>query len=523
MTPRIERVALEQLAALLLDRAGLKITPDGYYGLRLALQTRLPLVGVADAEDYVKQLQGVEGHHELRNLLPLVTVGKTEFFRDTRQFEGFARIIFPQVFAQARRERRPARIWSAGCATGEEPYSIAMTARDALCSDTDIAITASDLNSAAVDTARAGRFPARRMLGVSEERLAAYFEETQGHYTARDSLKSIIRFESHNLAATNWQAIAPQQLDVIFCRNVIIYFDAPTIKAVMERFYEALRPGGWLLLGYSETLFKVPTRFEMVDLQGAFAYQRSLDQLRQPVDPLVERALAARPSVPSFADLSSAPTAPAQARPGVSAPPPRPVPPLSAPSPLPIARPSAPPAPKPPPSAPRSPVERHSETVRLIEQGDFLKALRLAKLTVDEAPNDLAAWLTYGNVHALMGSLDNAREAYAAALAKEPLCVEARLYLALAALQGNSFDEARAELTRALFLEPELAVGHYLLGQVLESKRDAEGARRSYRNALALKRTRSRELIGHFPDLPRSNDAIAQAAQYRLAALSELP
>ena len=168
-------------------------------------------------------------------------------------------------------------------------------------------------------------------------------------------------------------------------------------------------------------------------------------------------------------------------------------------------------------------MERLSETVRLIEQGDFLKALRLSKLTVDEAPNDLAAWLTYGNVHALMGSLDNAREAYAAALAKEPLCVEARLYLALAALQGNSLDEARAELTRALFLEPELAVGHYLLGQVLESKRDAEGARRSYRNAIALKRTPSRELIGHFPDLPRSTDAIAQAAQYRLAALSELP
>ncbi len=535
MTPRIERLALEQLAALLLEKAGLKITPDGYYGLRLALQTRLPLIQVDDAEEYVRQLRGHDGADELRNLLPLVTVGKTEFFRDTRQFDGFANIIFPQVVAQARREGRPARIWSAGCATGEEPYSIAMVARDALCNDGEVEIRASDLNSAAVETAKAGRFPARRMPGVSEERLAAYFEETQGHYTARESLKSLIRFESHNLAAPDWGPQNQRAFDVIFCRNVIIYFDTPTIKQVMERFYEALRPGGWLLLGYSETLFKLPTRFEMVDLRGAFAYQRSLDVMRQPVDSLVERALSGRPSAPPplysvspsgiFAIPTAASSAPTPNSVRVAQLMPKPVaPPLSAPRPHASApRASAPPAPRPPPSAPRSPVERLAETVKLIEAGDFLKALRLARINVDEAPNDLAALLTYGNVQALMGSIDNAREAYTLALAKEPLCVEARLYLALAALQANAADEARAELTKALFLEPTLAVGHYLLGQVLESKGEAEAARRSYRNAMALKRSPTHDLIGHFPDLPRSNEAIAQAAQYRLAALAELP
>jgi chemotaxis protein methyltransferase CheR len=181
--------------------------------------------------------------------------------------------------------------------------------------------------------------------------------------------------------------------------------------------------------------------------------------------------------------------------------------------------PSVPPAPGERPT--RTPVERLAEVVEAIEKGDFPKALRTVRRLADDEPEDLAARLTLGNVHALMGNLDEARDAYQVALSREPLCVEARLYTALAAMQVGQLDEAKLELTRALFLEPTLAVGHYLLGQVSERRAEKDNALRSYRNAISQRKQPKHELIGHFPDLPRSNEAIAQAAQYRLAALSE--
>lgn len=179
--------------------------------------------------------------------------------------------------------------------------------------------------------------------------------------------------------------------------------------------------------------------------------------------------------------------------------------------------------PSPPPelSEHKLPPERLDDVVEVIEQGDFPRALRLAKRLADDVPDDLAARLTLGNVYALMGNLDEAREAYQVALSREPLCVEARVYMSLAAMQVGQLEEARQELTRALFLEPTLVVGHYLLGLVHERSKDAESARRCYRNAMAQRKAPPHDLVGHFPDLPRSNEAIAQAAQYRLAALSE--
>lgn len=505
MSLSIERPSLEQLAALLLERAGLKITPDGYYGLRLALQARMPALGITDSTEYVGRLKQRAGEQELRSLIPLVTVGKTEFFRDTRQFLAFERNVFPQVLERGRQEGRQTRLWSAGCATGEEPYSLSMVALERGGAPASVDIWATDLNPAATESASRAFFPARRLVGVSEERIARFFAPAEGGYQLVQPVRDLIRFEGHNLAAPVWHQVQARSLDVIFCRNVIIYFDQPTIVGVMERFYESLRPGGWMFLGYSESLFKISTRFEMVEVGGTFAYQRPLSMVRKPPAPVTT---VVRPSAPPPPQRS--PTDVESALRNLRR---QPVPPPP--------RPSAPPPPPSKPAPLKTPVERLAEVVDAIEKGDFPKALRTVRRLADEEPDDLAARLTLGNVHALMGNLDEAREAYQYALSREALCVEARLYTALAEMQGGQLDDAKIELTRALFLEPTLAVGHYLLGQVNERKGDLEGALRSYRNAISQRKQPKHELIGHFPDLPRSNEAIAQAAQYRLAALSE--
>ncbi|MBM4777856.1 MAG: tetratricopeptide repeat protein [Archangiaceae bacterium] len=504
-TLTIDRSALEQLAALLLERAGLKVTPDGYAGLRLAMQARMPALGLDDASEYVRRLRQLAGEHELRALLPLVTVGKTEFFRDSRQFAAFENEIFPELLKHARREARAVRAWSAGCATGEEPYSIAMVGLDRGALPNEVDCWATDLNPVAVENAAKGRFAIRRLLGVSEPRLARYFTLSDGQYEVTPQLRDMVRFEGHNLAAPIWPQVKPQSMDLIFCRNVIIYFDQPTILAVMDRFYDSLRPGGWLFLGYSESLFRLPTRFEMIEVGGVFIYRRP-----------VRRHAMLLPTPPK-------PDAPVEPQKPADRPTPKMLPLVvglqlpksvaSMPSPL---------APRPSPSpGSGTPVERLAQIVEDIEKGDFPRALRLSHKLSEDAPEDLAARLTLGNVHALMGNIDEAREAYQGALQREPLSVEARLYLGIAAMQAGENDAAKQEFTRALFLEPTLALGHYLLAQVHERRNDPESARRSYRNAINQRKGPPHALIGHFPDLPTSNEAIAQAAQYRLAALSE--
>lgn len=521
--PIIDRHALEQLAALLLERAGLKITPDGYYGLRLALQARMPQVGMSEALAYVAQLREPAGQQELRALIPLVTVGKTEFFRDSRQFEAFEKSVLPQVLEQGRAEGRQVKLWSAGCATGEEPYSLAMAALERGATPETAEVWATDLNPVATESASKGYFPARRLVGVSEARVTRFFTTVDGGYQVTPELRAVIRFDGQNLAAPVWPQVLARSLDVIFCRNVIIYFDQPTIIGVMERFYESLRPGGWMFLGYSESLFKISTRFEMVEVGGTFAYQRPLGVTRKPAPLTTVTRPPSQPLPPGpprsptdvesvLRDLKRRAKEREEAAQREAAKRPLPARPPS--TPLPVA-----PAPVEPPK--QTPVERLAEVIDAIERGDFPKALRTSHRLAEDEPDDLAARLTLGNVHALMGNLDEARDAYQLALSREPLCVEARLYLALAAMQVGQLDEAKVELTRALFLEPTLAVGHYLLGQVCERRADADSALRAYRNAIAQRKQSNHDLIGHFPDLPRSNEAIAQAAQFRLAALSE--
>ena len=231
----IDRPSLQLLAALLLDKVGLKITPDGYYGLRLALVARMPALGLFDASEYVRRLRQLAGETELRALLPLVTVGKTEFFRDSRQFGALENVIIPEKLAQARREGRKLRIWTAGCATGEEPYSVAIVSLELGAQPNEIDLWATDLNPAAVENAMKANFPTRRMVGVSEDRLAKFFVPAGESYQVAPAVKALIRFEGHNLAAPVFPMITPGSLDLIMCRNVIIYFDQPTIRGLMDR------------------------------------------------------------------------------------------------------------------------------------------------------------------------------------------------------------------------------------------------------------------------------------------------
>ena len=431
-------------------------------------------------------------------MLPLVTVGKTEFFRDATQFRALRHHVIPELLARARREMRRLRIWSAGCATGEEPYSLAMVLAELDVESAGADILATDVNPQAVEVAAAGRFTAHRMGGVSHAQLQRHFVPDGPGYVVGPGLRSRVRFQPHNLAGHGHYPVPKDGplWDLILCRNVLIYFEREGMVRVLQRFHDALAQGGYLALGYSESLFRVNIDFELAEVCGAFLYRRPAP------------AEAVKPAGPAQRAQSRA--AAQATRPRVT---PKHTPRLT---PRQVARAAPPAAP-----APHEPLQ---DANVLMEQGKFDEAARRLERELVRSPDNLALLLTHGNLMLVVRNLDQAQSDYRRALEIEPLCAEAHLFLGIACAErgDRGVEEALREVSRAIFLAPNLSLAHYWSGRLAERLGDRAAARRAYRNAVeATKGAKEAPLLGFVPDLPADPAMLARAARYALAALEE--
>jgi chemotaxis protein methyltransferase CheR len=205
----------------------------------------------------VQQPPGSNEHWELANC---ITTNKTDFFREPHHFDFLREQVLPELRERcAQGAPRQLRIWSAACSSGEEPYSIAITVLEALAASGtwDIKILASDIDTEVLQKAEQGIYDLDRLQSMPEGMIKRHFlngkGESEGLAQVQDHLKSLIRFRRINFVDPNW-AIRTQ-FDVIFCRNVIIYFDRDTQRRLFERLVRYLKPGGYLVVGHSENLF----------------------------------------------------------------------------------------------------------------------------------------------------------------------------------------------------------------------------------------------------------------------------
>ena len=196
---------------------------------------------------------GREQEEELLRLLDILTINETAFFRNGPQFEFLEDVVLPEL-AEEKKKRGDFlfRIWSAGCSTGEEPYSIAVSALESLTprSAWEIRVYASDLSLTALERADQGVYPEAKLQGVGPERGSRYFVESANGFRIRDEIKRLVIYDFHNLKHEN----GLRDLDVIFCRNVLIYFDPDEQQRVVAKLVRALKPGGYLFLGHSESV-----------------------------------------------------------------------------------------------------------------------------------------------------------------------------------------------------------------------------------------------------------------------------
>ncbi|MBX9929888.1 MAG: protein-glutamate O-methyltransferase CheR [Gemmatimonadaceae bacterium] len=244
------------LSELLQKESGLALGTGKEY----LLESRLPPVaqkhGFADLAALARALRSVPRRDLIKAVCDSMTTGETLWFRDGGPWETLKTQMLPAVAARARAERRPIRIWSAACSSGQEPYSIAMTIADhpSATAGVKAEILATDYCDAVLGRAKDGvynQFEVQRGLPVMQ--LVKYFTQAPNGFRVNDSLRGSIEWRHANLL----QPFAPGEWDIIFCRNVLIYFDIPTKKDIIERMTKQLRPGGYLLLGGTETPFGV--------------------------------------------------------------------------------------------------------------------------------------------------------------------------------------------------------------------------------------------------------------------------
>jgi chemotaxis protein methyltransferase CheR len=282
---------LKLLQTLVYQECGMYFDERRAHFLQDRLQRRMRATGLDTFYHYYRLLTSREGRNELGSLLENLTINETSFFRNKPQLELFHKVTLEDILHR-KQERRDwtLRVWSAGCSTGQEPYTLAMLICDALAyyylrnplpfdmpspkplipPPWKVEVMASDISYSVLRAAQEGAYTESQMEPVDYTYRLRYFDKVGDRYAVKRAVKEIVQFDFHNLKAE----YLPTRNDVIFCRNVMIYFDEAEQKRLIEKFYRCLNPEGFLFVGHAESLFGLTDRFRMIHKNNGTAYQR---------------------------------------------------------------------------------------------------------------------------------------------------------------------------------------------------------------------------------------------------------
>lgn len=271
---------LIRIRDLIYQVAGIFHPDSKLYFLQDRCKRRMTAIRVASFQEYLDVLTVRAGRErELQFLLNEITIGETNFFRNQPQLDALRKFILPELMREKERlGYRRLRIWSAGCSTGEEPYTLAIILLEAMQGRPEnwqIEIIATDINEKSLARAREGLYATYSLRNVSRPILDKYFSPAaDGQYLVREAPRGLVSFQHLNLFDER-RLMFLRGLDVILCCNVLIYFDAESKRRMIQHFYNMLQPHGYLFLGHAESLFGINDDFRLVHFPGATAYARS--------------------------------------------------------------------------------------------------------------------------------------------------------------------------------------------------------------------------------------------------------
>lgn len=261
------------------QQCGIFIAENRKYLVENRLSNRLKDLNLKSYNEYYNFLRFDPGKkQELTKLFEVVTTNETSFFRNPPQLDVFQRIVLAQAIDEARKSgQKKLRIWSAGCSTGEEPYTLAIILHEALKTDIgnwDIKITANDLSEAVLAAARRGIYNEYALRTTPKEMVDKYFQKEGNIYKLNPALKRLVSFGQINLSDKD-QLKRVERSQIVFCRNVIIYFDDEMKRKVINAFYDNLLPKGVLIIGHSESLHNISRAFQLEHHKGTILYRKS--------------------------------------------------------------------------------------------------------------------------------------------------------------------------------------------------------------------------------------------------------
>ena len=432
---------LDSFKQVIKDRCGLMFEGISQDNLQKALQQRMRVLTL-QADSYLRRIAADQ--QEFDELICLLTINETYFFREHQQLEMLCDYLLPTLLAH-KPEDQPVTILSAGCSTGEEPYSIAMALLERFGRRITerVEIRAGDIDQQALAKAKLGSYSAFSFRGVDEPIRQKYFIQEQGRFRIKPDVQQWVKFQSLNLLSQHVAADL-EGTDIIFFRNVSIYFDTATRHAILSNFYRMLQPEGILLVGVAETLANDLGVFQLQEHGGLFYFTKQLVPHKEPIKP-VELA----PPVPS--DSGRVNKKPLQ----------------------PLAR------------KPLEPETVLQDVHELLHKKRYDEAAALLRGLLAEQANQqatiLLAW-----VQLQRRDFASARELANEVLVRDEWSVEAMMILAFAARWQGDLDEALRCFRQAAFLRNDNWAVQYYLADTHRAMGNREPARRGYRTCLRL-------------------------------------
>jgi chemotaxis protein methyltransferase CheR len=441
----------DQLKRHIIDSTGLAYYLDKDVELVAQLGRRMAALGIADCGTYLSLLHdGHAGESEHDALAEGLTIGETFFFRHQEVFDAIRNRVLPELIDRNRQQRR-LRVWSAGCATGAEPYSLAILLRRFApqIADWDVTIVGTDINRDFLAQGQRGEFNDWAFRSASDELKHSCFVRSGQTWRIKDEYRRGVLFQYHNLVQHPFPSLinSLSAFDLVLCRNVMIYFEPAIVGRLVGQFYDCLVDGGWFVVGPTEPSVELFRAFQTLNSPGAVLYRKGP---RAPVSAVWSPLGATPPSVQAPVN--------GQARVDLA-------------------------------------------TTRAIGESQVAASSRLpyASQRASRSPaNSIPAMLAEAREKLNGGQSEAAAELCRKLMTAQQLNPLVHFYHALAAEQQGHQAEIEPALRRAIYLDRDFVLAHYHLGLVLQRKRDGQAAQRSFRNVLVLLQNRDESEI--FPD-----------------------
>lgn len=484
--PAIGDVNVIPFAELIEERLGLQYGSSSLIELEAILAARMRALQCRSFDAYLKRLESaVTMYDEMRELAAKLTIGETYFFRSPDQLHVFSEIALPRLTRT--NPARQIRILSAGCSTGEEPYTLAMTLRElGKSAPAAVSILGLDINPEAIAKAQRGRYSAWAMRATPLEFIEKYFRREHSQFVLDQSVQTMVRFEERSIAREDHQFWQPRHFDIIFCRNVTMYLSARLLGEVIARFARVLAPDGFLFLSHAEPLRGISQAFHVEHAQDSYYYvlREAAESAAVPRSAALPfrfrndapRALAPPMSRERRTDSSLSATSPISGsyqtssltvsnRAGVKPAPVEPAPPrLEA-------------------AAPRPSLSLGAALMKA-EQYDEALATLEALAPADRLDPDVL--LLTAIIQVERGQLDQAAQLCTSLLARDDLNAAAHYLTALCHEHGGRRAAALDSYRVGVYLDPAFAMPHLRLGLMFKREGDLPGARRELQNASML-------------------------------------